>query len=120
MSNTPNDSPRNLLTSSLPERTGPFRSLSAKRLRDPSQRKSVSFNDVPIIHEVPSHDTSRNSNSDIYRSWTFTETTSPISVISPFSTSQILPPFNSTSATAQKLHANRLSSALYSSTTRFF
>jgi hypothetical protein len=58
----------------------------------------------------------RNSNSDIYRSWTFTDVISPISVSSPFSSAQILSPFNSTSAAAQKLHANRLSSALYSST----
>lgn len=89
---------------------GPYRSLSAKRYRDPSHRKSVSFNDVPIVHEVPSYDTMRNSNSDIYRSWTFTETTSPISVLSP-----VLQPFNSTSAAAQKMHASRLSGLFYSS-----
>lgn len=106
MSNTHDDSPDDSLTPT----TGPYRSLSAKRFRDPSNRKSVSFNDVPIVHEVPSYDTMRNSNSDIYRSWTFTETTSPISVLSP-----ILQPFNSSSPAAQKLHASRLSSLFYAS-----
>jgi hypothetical protein len=108
--------PEDLLASSLPARSGPYRSLSAKRPRDPSHRKSVSFNDVPIVHEVPLHDTMRNSNSDSYRSWTYTDATPPIPVISPFSSSQILSPFNSSSAAAQRLHANRLSSTLYSST----
>ena len=106
-----NDSPRNPHSDdSLTPSTGPYRSLSAKRYRDPSHRKSVSFNDVPIVHEVPSHDAMRNSNSDIYRSWTFTETTSPISVLSP-----VLQPFNSSNAAAQKLHASRLSNLFYSS-----
>ena len=114
MSNSQPDSPRrpsneDLLASSLPARLGSYRSLSARRPRDPSVRKSVSFNDVPIVHEVPSHDAMRNSNSDIYRSWTFTDTTSPISVISP-----VLFPLNSTSAAAQKIQANRLCSNLYS------
>jgi hypothetical protein len=104
------NSPDDLLENSLPTHIGPYRSLSAKRLRDPSNRKSVSFNDVPIVHEVPSHDTMRNSNSDIYRSWTCADATLP------YSPSQILLPFNSTSAAAQKIHAQRLSSALYSST----
>ena len=114
MSNTHNDTYENL-PDDLPACTSPYRPLSAKRVRTP--RKSVSFNDVPIVHEVPSHDAMRNSNSDIYRSWTFTETTSPISVVSPFASPPMLPPFNSTSAAAQKLHANRLSSVLYSSST---
>jgi hypothetical protein len=99
------------LASSLPTRIGSYRSLSAKR-----PRKSVSFNDVPIVHEVPSYDTMRSSNGDIYRSWTYTDATTPISVMSPFSSSQIFSPFNSTSAAAQKINANRLSSVLYSST----
>jgi hypothetical protein len=103
-----------LLTSSLANRTGPYRSLSAKRPRDPSHRKSVSFNDVPIVHEVPSHDAMRNSNCDTYRSWTYTDATPPTSVAPSFYSSQIFSPFNSTSAAAQKLHANRLSSTLYS------
>lgn len=114
MSNTHDDTYENI-PDDLPACTTPYRPLSSKRLRDRSHRKSVSFNDVPIVHEVPSHDTTRSANSDIYRSWTFTETTSPISVVSPFSTTQLLPPFNSTNAAAQKLHANRLSSVLYSS-----
>jgi hypothetical protein len=88
-----------------------FRSLSTKRLRDPTNRKSVSFNDVPIVYEVPSYDTMRNSNNDIYRSWTCADATLP------FPSSQILLPFNSTSASAQKIHAHRLSSSLYSSST---
>jgi hypothetical protein len=108
-SNTNNSDDR--LASSLPTRISSYRSLSAKR-----PRKSVSFNDVPVVHEVPSHDATRNSNSDIYRSWTYTDSTTPISVMSPFSTTQIISPFNSTSAAAQKIHANRLSSVLYSST----
>jgi hypothetical protein len=116
MSNTHDDTYENL-PNDLPACTSPSRPLSAKRLRDRTHRKSVSFNDVPIVHEVPSHDIMRNSNSDIYRSWTFTETTSPISVVSPFSSTQILPPFNSSNAAAQKFHANRLSSVLYSSPT---
>ena len=103
-----------VLASSLTIRTGPYRSLSAKRPRDPSHRKSVSFNDVPIVHEVPSHDAMRNSNCDIYRSWTYTDATPSTSVIPSFYSSQIFSPFNSTSASAQKLHANRLSSTLYS------
>ena len=100
---------------SLQPRPGPYRSLSAKRPRDPSHRKSVSFNDVPIVHEVPSHDAMRNSNCDTYRSWTYTDATPPTSVIPSFYSSQIFSPFNSSNATAQKIHANRLSSALYSS-----
>ena len=105
-----------LLGNSLPPRTGPYRSLSAKRPRDPSHRKSVSFNDVPIVHEVPLHDAMRNSNCDTYRSWAYTEATPSIPVIPAFYSSQIFSPFNSSNAAAQKLHANRLSSALYSST----
>jgi len=112
MSNRQDESPINvpddLLGNSL---SSSFRSLSSKRLRDPTNRKSVSFNDVPIVYEVPSHDTMRNSNSDIYRSWTYADATIP------FPSSQILLPFNSTSAAAQKLHAHRLSSNLYSSST---
>jgi hypothetical protein len=103
-----------LLASTLPARIGPYRSLSAKRPRDPSHRKSVSFNDVPIVHEVPSHDAMRNSNCDTYRSWTYTDATPPTPVIPSFYSSQIFSPFNSTNAAAQKLNANRLSSALYS------
>lgn len=87
------------LASSLPARIGPYRSLSAKRLRDPSNRKSVSFNDVPIVHEVPLHDTVRNSGGDTFHPWTYTEATSPISIISPFP---------STNTGIQKLHPNRL------------
>ena len=103
-----------VLTSSLPTRIGPYRSLSAKRPRDPSHRKSVSFNDVPIVHEVPSHDTMRNSNCDTYRSWTYTDATLPTSVVPSFCSSQVFLPFNSTSAAAQRVHASRLSSTLYS------
>jgi hypothetical protein len=102
--------PDDLLATSLPACTGSYRSLSAKRSRDPSHRKSVSFNDVPIVHEVPSHDTMRNSNSNVYRSWTHADASVP------FSSSQILLPLNSTSAAAQKIHTNRLSNTLYSST----
>ena len=105
-----------LLSSSLtlPPRAGPYRSLSAKRPRDPSHRKSVSFNDVPIVHEVPSHDAMRNSNCDTYRSWTYTDATAPTPIIPSYYTSQIFSPFNSSNAAAQKLHASRLSSSLYS------
>ena len=103
-----------ILASSLPARTGPYRSLSAKRPRDPSHRKSVSFNDVPIVHEVPSHDSMRNANCTTFRSWTYTDTTPTTPTIPSFYSSQIIPPFNSTSAAAQKIHANRLSSSLYS------
>lgn len=104
-----------LLSSSLTlPRTGPYRSLSAKRPRDPSHRKSVSFNDVPIVHEVPSNDAMRNSNYETYRSWTYTDATAPTSIIPSYYTSQIFSPFNSSNATAQRLHANRLSSSLYS------
>ena len=103
-----------VLNTTLPTRIGPYRSLSAKRPRDPSHRKSVSFNDVPIVHEVPSHDAMRNANCDTYRSWTYTDATPPTSVIPSFYSSQIFSPFNSSNAAAQKLHANRLSSALYS------
>jgi hypothetical protein len=102
-----------LLASSSPARTGPYRSLSAKRPRDPSHRKSVSFNDVPIVHEVPSHDAMRNSNCDTYRSWTYTDATPPTSIIPSFYSSQLFSPFNSSNAAAQKLHANRLSSSFY-------
>jgi hypothetical protein len=116
--NLPSESHTNgsedLLNSSLPARIGPYRSLSAKRPRDPSHRKCVSFNDVPIVHEVPSHDAMRNSNCDTYRSWTYTDATPPTSVIPSFYSSQIFSPFNSSTAAAQKLHANRLSSTLYS------
>jgi len=116
--NLPGESRTNLsedlLANTLPARTGPYRSLSAKRPRDPSHRKSVSFNDVPIVHEVPLHDAMRNSNCDTYRSWTYTDATPSTSVIPSFYTSQIFSPFNSTNAAAQKVHANRLSSTLYS------
>ncbi|CAF0897074.1 unnamed protein product [Rotaria sordida] len=105
-----------LVTNVLSDHVAPYRPLSAKRPRDPSQRKNVSFNDVPIVHEVPLHDTMRNSNCDTYRSWTYTDVTPSSSLISPFSSSQILPPFNSTNAATQKLNAQRLSNALYSST----
>ena len=100
----------------LPSHINPNRSLSAKRSRDPSHRKNVSFNDVPIVHEVPLHDAVRNSNCDTYRSWVYTDATPPVCATSPFSSSQILSPFNSTNTTTQKLHANRLSSAFYSPT----
>lgn len=116
MSNRHSDShidiPDDFLNNSLPARIGPYRSLSAKRLRDPTHRKSVSFNDVPIVYEVPSHDTMRTSNNDLHRSWTY------VDPILPFSSSQVLLPFNSTSAAAQKMHAHRLSNSLYSSTSR--
>ncbi|CAM2715384.1 unnamed protein product [Rotaria socialis] len=108
-----------LIANSLPPRIGPYRSLSAKRPRDPSHRKSVSFNDVPIVHEVPSHDAMRNSNCDTYRSWAHTDATLPSSGISSFYSSQILLPFNSTSAAAQKINASRLSSTLYSTPSSF-
>ncbi|CAF0975801.1 unnamed protein product [Adineta ricciae] len=114
--NTTNDLPNNaVLTRTAP----PYRSISAKRPRDPSHRKSVSFNDVPIVHEVPSHDVMRGANCDAYRSWLYTDPTSPIATIPSLYSTQAISPFNSTSITAQKLHANRLSSALYatSSTT---
>jgi hypothetical protein len=104
---------KDLLNTSLPVRTGPYRSISAKRPRDPSHRKSVSFNDVPIVHEVPSHDSMRSSNSDAYRSWTYTDVTPPTSVIPSLYSSQMLSPLISTSVNPQKLHANRLSSTLY-------
>ncbi|CAF1432740.1 unnamed protein product [Rotaria magnacalcarata] len=108
--------PDDLVASSSTDRASLYRPLSSKRPRDPSQRKNVSFNDVPIVHEVPSHDTMRNSNSETYRSWTYTDATPPVSIVSPFASSQILSPFHSTNAATQKLHAHRLSSALYSST----
>ncbi|CAF0977171.1 unnamed protein product [Adineta ricciae] len=114
--NTTNDLPNSaVLTRTAP----PYRSISAKRPRDPSHRKSVSFNDVPIVHEVPSHDAMRGANCDPYRSWLYTDPTSPIATIPSLYSTQAISPFNSTSITAQKLHANRLSSALYatSSTT---
>lgn len=116
--NLPGESRTNLsddlLANTLPARTGPYRSLSAKRPRDPSHRKSVSFNDVPIVHEVPSHDAMRSSNCDTYRSWTYTDATPSTSVIPSFYSSQIYSPFNATNAAAQKMHANRLNSTLYS------
>ncbi|CAF1446081.1 unnamed protein product [Rotaria magnacalcarata] len=108
-----------LIANSLPPRIGPYRSLSAKRPRDPSHRKSVSFNDVPIVHEVPSHDAMRNSNCDAYRSWAHTDATLPSSGVPSFYSSQILLPFNSTSAAAQKINASRLSSTLYSTPSSF-
>ena len=77
------------LASSLPARSGPYRSLSAKRPRDPSHRKSVSFNDVPIVHEVPLYDSVRNSSYDIYRPWVYADTAPPMSIISPFSSSSL-------------------------------
>ncbi|CAF4429307.1 unnamed protein product, partial [Rotaria magnacalcarata] len=80
--------------SSSTDRASLYRPLSSKRPRDPSQRKNVSFNDVPIVHEVPSHDTMRNSNSETYRSWTYTDATPPVSIVSPFASSQILSPFH--------------------------
>ena len=108
------------LTSSLPAPTGAYRSLSVKAPRDRSYRKSVSFNDVPIVHEVPLHDAMRYSQPDTYRSWTYATTTAlPIPVTSSLYTSQLISPLNATSVTGQKLHANRLSSALYSSTHGF-
>lgn len=108
--------PTDILATSLPARTGPYRSLSAKRPRDPSHRKSVSFNDVPIVHEVPSHDAMRNANCTTFRSWTYTDTTPTTTTIPSFYSAQLIPPFNaSSSAAAQKIHANRLSSSLYSS-----
>ena len=112
---SPTSIPEDLLGGSLPARTGPYRSLSAKRPRDPSHRKSVSFNDVPIVHEVPLHDAMRNANCTTYRSWAYTDATPATPTVPSFYNSQILAPFNSTSAAAQKLHANRLSSSLYSS-----
>lgn len=53
------------------------RPISSKRstTRDPSNRKSVSFNDTPIVHEVPSNDTTRNSATETCRSWIFTDVT---------------------------------------------
>src|ERR1700735_629283 len=81
-----------LLASSLPTRIGPYRCLSAKRPRDPSQRKSVSFNDVPTVHEVPLHDAMRNSNCDTYRSWTYTDATSPTTVTPSIYSAQIFSP----------------------------
>ena len=108
------------LTSSLPAPTGAYRSLSVKAPRDRSYRKSVSFNDVPIVHEVPLHDAMRYSQPDTYRSWTYATTTAlPIPVTSSLYTSQLISPLNATSVTGQKIHANRLSSALYSSTHGF-
>jgi hypothetical protein len=116
--NLPGESRTNIsedfLANSLPARIGPYRSLSAKRPRDPSHRKSVSFNDVPIVHEVPLHDAMRNSNCDTYRSWTYTDATPSTPIIPSFYSSQIFSPFNSTNAAAQKVHASRLSSTLYS------
>ncbi|CAF0796749.1 unnamed protein product [Adineta steineri] len=112
LSNTSKDLPNN----SLPARTGPYRPISAKRPRDPSQRKSVSFNDVPTIYEVPSHDVMRGSNGDAYRSWTYTDATLPTSAtssLSLYSPQTIIPP-TPNNVSAQKLQANRLSSALYS------
>ncbi|CAF2957910.1 unnamed protein product [Rotaria sp. Silwood2] len=105
-----------IVTNPSSDHIGPYRPSSAKRPRDPSHRKNVSFNDVPIVHEVPLHDTMRNSNCDTYRSWTYTDATPSVSLTSPFSSSQILSPFNSTNAATQKLNAQRFSSALYSST----
>ncbi|CAF5214298.1 unnamed protein product, partial [Rotaria magnacalcarata] len=46
--------PDDLVASSSTDRASLYRPLSSKRPRDPSQRKNVSFNDVPIVHEVPS------------------------------------------------------------------
>jgi hypothetical protein len=109
-SNTPED----INANTLPVRIGPYRSLSAKRPRDPSHRKSVSFNDVPTVHEVPSHDAMRSSNCDTYRSWAYTDATPPTTVIPSFYSSQTLSPFHSASAAAQKIHASRMSSTLYS------
>ena len=115
-----------LLTSSLPARTGPYRSISAKRPRDPSHRKSVSFNDVPIVHEVPLHDFMRSTNSMTYRSWmnadasasTTTTTTSASSVLATCFPSQILTPLKvNNPVVVPKPYANRLSSSLYSTLT---
>ncbi|CAF0902087.1 unnamed protein product [Adineta steineri] len=103
-----------LLASSLPARTSFYRSLSAKRPRDPSHRKSVSFNDVPTVHEVPLHDTVRNSGYDTYRSWAYTDATPAMSFVSPFSSL----PLHSSNISHQKLHTNRLNHTLYSSTNR--
>ncbi|CAF1150551.1 unnamed protein product [Adineta ricciae] len=105
-----------LLASSLPARSGLYRSLSAKRSRDPSHRKSVSFNDVPTVHEVPLYDSVRNSNYDPYRSWIYAEPASSTSINSPFSSS----PLHITSATNHKPYTTltRSNSTLYSSTSR--
>lgn len=73
----------NGVTGSQPIRPPVFRPISAKQSRDPSQRKSVSFNDVPIVHEVPLHDTSRNQNNDIYKPWITNDMTLFISNSSP-------------------------------------
>jgi hypothetical protein len=120
-----------LLTNSLPARSGLYRFLSAKRSRDPSHRKSVSFNDVPIVHEVPLYDAMRNANCPSYRSWTYVDatptttavatttttvtTSTTMATVPSFYSSQVFSPLNSTNAAAQKLHVNRLSSTLYSS-----
>ncbi|CAF1175524.1 unnamed protein product [Adineta ricciae] len=105
-----------LLASSLPARSGLYRSLSAKRSRDPSHRKSVSFNDVPTVHEVPLYDSVRSSNYEPYRSWIYAEPAPPISINSPFSSS----PLQITSATNHKSNTTltRSNSTLYSSTSR--
>ncbi|UJR08510.1 hypothetical protein I4U23_012776 [Adineta vaga] len=104
-----------LLASSLPARPGLYRSLSAKRSRDPSHRKSVSFNDVPIVHEVPLYDSVRNSNFDTYRSWAYIEPTPAISIISPFSSS----PLYTSNTTNHKVNTmTRSNSTLSSSTNR--
>ena len=58
------------------------RPISSKRsaTRDPANRKSVSFNDTPIVHEVPSHDHTRTATTtatamETCRSWIFTDVT---------------------------------------------
>lgn len=102
MSNTFPDPSDHQPGSVTPSLLSCYRPLSGKRSRDPGQRKSVSFNDVPIVHEVPSNDAMRNANNETYRSWTATDAT----IVSP-----------SISAVAtQKIQANRLSSALSAST----
>ena len=57
------------------------RPISSKRsaTRDPANRKSVSFNDTPIVHEVPSHDNTRTTAMETCRSWIFTDVTQKLS-----------------------------------------
>ena len=95
--NSSNNREDALASSSLPSRTSLYRPQSAKQSRDPSQRKSVSFNDVPIVHEVPLHDTTRTPLNEVYRSWTATDSTNLTNTCM--------------NITAQKLHPTRLGSA---------
>ncbi|CAF0868080.1 unnamed protein product [Didymodactylos carnosus] len=89
---------------------GPYRSLSAKRPKDTNHPRRVSFNDVPIIHEVPSFDLMRNSNCESHRSWTYTGTNLTNTLLNDTMTNVLPSSFNT------KLHANRISSAYYNST----